>query len=374
MKKTAVLMISEYYVPHWTGIVITFHEIAKNLIFQGYDMTVLTTKYDNKIPHKEVVDGVNIIRVPYFIRLSRTHYSIEIIFTFLKILSRFQTIVINSPNSNILFFTVIAKLFGKKVIIYHQGDLELPHQTGNQLNNRVMEIIFDVFTIPSFLLADKAVTYTRDYAVNSRVMKYSLDKFQSYIPFLKLPNAKPSQDFIRKTAHLRRYILIGLAGRFVEEKGYDVLLKAIPGIAKKIKNVRFVFAGATNMEYESFFEENHLLIKKNKDNLVFLGLLSRADLKHFYKMLDVFVISSRSDCFPTTQIEAALQGVPIVVTDIPGARMLVKTTGFGEIVEGENIKALEDGVVKIIKNKEKYNQNATHVSTFIKNNDTFKLY
>src|SRR3989344_2990382 len=373
MKKTAVLMISEYYVPHWTGIVITFHEIAKNLIFQGYDVTVLTTKYDNKIQHKEVVDGVTIIRVPYFIRLSRTHYSIKIIFTFFNLIFQFDSVVINSPNSNILFFTVIARLLGKKVIVYHQGDLKLPHQTGNRLKNRLMEKIFDVFTIPSFLLADCAVTYTRDYAINSRVMKYSLDKFQSYIPFLKLPDSKPSHSFISKTSHLKNNILVGFAGRFVEEKGYDVLLKTIPGIVKKIKNVRFVFAGATNMEYESFFEENHLLIKKNKDNLVFLGLLSRADLKHFYKMLDVFVISSRSDCFPTTQIEAALQGVPIVVTDIPGARMLVKTTGFGEIVEGENIKALEDGVVKIIKKKKKKNKNAPHVPTFIKNNDTFKL-
>lgn len=374
MNKSRILLVSEYYVPHWTGIVVTFHEIAKSLILQGHDVTVLTTQYDHNLSKKETIDGVKVIRAPFLMRLSRTHYSIEILYEFMQICSKFETVVINSPNSNILFFTILAKIFRKKVVIYHQGDLILPSLSGNQIVNRLLEWVFDLVTIPSFILCDRAMTYTLDYAENSRVMRYSVNKFKAYIPRLLLPVTKPSRDFVDKTRRLKGRILIGFAGRFVEEKGYDYLLKAIPEIIKHYKNAKFVFAGSTNMDYEPFFEKNKNLIEKNKKHLVFLGLLSRDDLKHFYKMLDVFVISSRSDCFPTTQIEVALEGVPIVVTDIPGARMLVKVTKFGEVVKTHSPTELENGIIKILKNKVKYMGYSKNVLKFIKKYDTFQPF
>lgn len=364
MKKNRAIIVSEYYIPHWTGIVVTFTQIAKNLISQGYRVTVLTTKYNDNLPDLEIVDGIKIIRSPYLVRLNRTHYSLKILLTFLRIITNFDTVVINSPNSNILFFTLIAKMFRKKVVIFHQGDLILPRQTGNQFVNRLMEKIFDVVTIPSMFLADRISCCTRDYAENSRVMHYFLHKFMAFVPNLTLPKTKLNKSSSN---------VVGFAGRFVEEKGYDILLKAIPILVKKNKKIRFVFAGVTNMDYEPFFQKHHLLIEKNKKYLTFLGLLSRDKLPHFYNMLDAFVISSRSDCFPTTQIEATLSGVPSVVTDIPGARMLVKETGFGKIVSTEDVNALANGIIDVLENKTYYQKKAKNVGNFIKKYDTFKI-
>src|SRR3989338_41425 len=137
-KSNSVLLVSEYFYPHWTGISKSFYYIATNIIKQGYQVTVLTTQYDNKLQQQSIIDKVEVIRVPYQFRLSRTHYSLTIIARFIGIIGRYQTVIINSPNSNILLLSLISKIFRKKLIIYHQGDIIMPKKTGSHLVCRLL--------------------------------------------------------------------------------------------------------------------------------------------------------------------------------------------------------------------------------------------
>lgn len=295
-------------------------------------------------------------------------------------LSRYGAVVVNSPNSNILLYAALAKLYRKKLAIYHQGDLTLPRQTGNVLMHRFLEVIFDIMTIPAFLLCDIASTYTQDYAENSRVMKYALKKFRPYVPSFKLSDvtdraASPaSKKFAATMSFLSaRHTLVGFAGRFVEEKGYDILIKVAPEVAKKIPNVLFVFAGKTAIDYEPFYEKHRSAIEKNEKYFKFFGLLSGNDLTTFYEVLDVFVIPSRSDCFPTTQIEVIQKKIPIVVTDIPGARMLVKSSGFGKIVAKDDPRDLAHGIIEVIAHKKNILKNHKKSLAFLKEYENFQL-
>ncbi len=61
-----------------------------------------------------------------------------------------------------------------------------------------------------------------------------------------------------------------------------------------------------------------------------LGLIvERQELADFYAMCDVFALPSRTNCFPSVQIEAMMCGTPVVATNIPGAREVVRVTGMG---------------------------------------------
>lgn len=361
-----VLMVSEYYPPHWTGLSTSFHFLANQLAGEGHSVSVLTTWFDKKTPKSEQDGDVSITRVPYQIKISRTHYSIAIVWAFLKMVKDFDSVIINSPNSNILFFALGTKVFGKKLTIYHQADILLPKQTGNQLIHFLINRIFDFSTIPAVLLADRISTFTYDYAKFSRVLRYGLKKFFAYIPNVKLSNEAPSKDFSRKMDGLaKKHQLIGISGRFVEEKGFDILFQALPTILQSYPHAHIVFAGKKVIEYEPFYEHHKELFEKYEKNVSFMGFLQGGNLAYFYEKLDVFVLSSRIECFALTQIDALQKKVPIVVTNVAGARMLVKESGFGEIAERENPESLAHAIVEVLKNSPKYLKNYQKAVEFL---------
>lgn len=369
-----VLIATEYFTPHWTGIAKACMALAKNLQSQGNDVTVMTTWFDSQLPAEESIDGIKILRISWLIKISRSHFSLQTIWHLVKSVSQYDWVVINSPHANILPLTLIAKISGRKVAIFHQGDLNLPRKTGFTPINYFIEKIFDFSTSYAMAWADRVSCSTLDYAQNSRVMKKHLHKFAAFIPGLALSTGKVDQKLIKKINELKKNgPLLGVAGRFVEEKGFDTLLRSLPLVLKEIPKVRIVFAGETNIEYESFFSSLSPLTQKYKDNLTFLGLLSEPELSFFYKNLDLYITPSRSDCFPLAQMEAALSGVPLLCTDIPGARMLVKETGVGLLTPVDNLPRMAESIVNLIKNNSRFRRRQKEVREYFKKNGQFKL-
>jgi len=347
-----ILFISEVFYPHWTGLSKSILKTALRLQEKGHECAVLTTRHEKNLPFFELYKDLEIYRSSPVLNVSRTKYSVNVIFKFMKLARNYDLIFINTPNSNVVWFTLIAKLYGKKVAIFINGDLILP----KGLNNRILEKIFDTSMSISCKLADIISTYTKDYAENSRILKNYLDKFTP----LLLPvgaNEKRIDDVCdskMKKLKIEKKVkfLVGFAGRFVEEKGFDILLKAIPKVIEKHPAVHFVYAGKP-AQYEDFYEKNKNLWDRNSKNVTHIDFLTtEQEMNAFYKNLDLLVISSRSDCFPNVQVEAMEHGVPIVVTNIPGARWLVKVSGFGQLVEPENESALADAIMNSLLNKE----------------------
>lgn len=370
-----ILIVSDYFYPHWTGIVKSILRIAVVLSKNKNQVTVLTVKHQKNLQMEENIGYVKVLRVNYLFKISRVFYSPQIIFKFFTLVGNYDQILINSPNSNIFFLTLLGKIFRKKILIFHQGDLILPKQTGNKIFSYIIEKIFDILTIFSFILADKVGTFVKDYAVHSRVMKFFSHKFFFLIPPVILTDKKfknnKEEKIIKLLTQLKeKNFVVGFAGRFVEEKGFDVLLRAIPLIRKKIKNIKLVFAGETKIFYENFFQKVFSLIKKNKNHLIFLGKLKEDELKAFYQNLDLFILPSRSDCFSLVQMEAMNYKIPTVVSNIPGARYLVKKTGFGLLFKKENEKDLAEKIIYALKNKKKLIKNFQNFISFIKKETT----
>jgi glycosyltransferase involved in cell wall biosynthesis len=149
--------------------------------------------------------------------------------------------------------------------------------------------------------------------------------------------------------------LVGFAGRFVEEKGFDFLLQALPRVRAQIPNVKFVYAGEIHVVYEHFYDKWKHLVEQERDSIVTLGLLLEPQkLANFYAMCDVFALPSRTDCFPSVQIEAMLSGTPVVATNIPGAREVVRVTGMGKLVTPRDPQALAEGLVEVVNHRDAY--------------------
>ncbi len=358
-RKIRVLITSDYFYPHWTGVSKSLYYLTQSLR-RDIDSTVLTVRYHKRLKAEEVISGINIIRENFAFRISRAHYSLLLIKKFINIAPKYDVILINSPFSNMLPIALLAKIFKKRLLIFHQGDLILPPGKVNKL----IEKIFDFSALISFCLADKLSTYTQDYAYSSRVMKPYLDKFS---PLLLPLNIKAeSKNFnprLNKLTALKKnhQVIFGFAGRFVEEKGFDILLEAIPQVVKKNPKAIFVFAGETNIHYEDFYQKNLDEIKKLQKHLVFLGLLNDFDLAYFYQIIDFIILPSRSDCFPLVQAEAMICGTPAIVSDIPGARFLVKNSHFGLLFKKEDPEDLASKIIKAAEHKDAFLKNRQKV-------------
>ncbi|HVA96860.1 MAG TPA: glycosyltransferase family 4 protein [Candidatus Acidoferrales bacterium] len=360
-KKQRVLLVTDFFYPHWTGIAKSVFSLTKALQ-DVFAITVLTVRFDKNLKQKEKVDDISIIRSDYLLTVSRSKYSFMIIVDFLRLVGKTDCVLINSPSANIVVFSILTKIFGKRLIIFHQGDLILPHG----FHNRIIEKIFDFSCYVSFSLADKVATYTSDYAKHSRVIKPFLTKFTPVL--LPISIEKKEQRILPVIEKFTRQnkIVFGFAGRFVEEKGFDILFRAIPLVMEQLPNAHFVIAGQ-EMQYEDFFGKNKALFESVKNHLTFLGLLNGKELQQFYSGIDCIVVPSRSDCFNLVQAEAMLCGTPAIVSDIPGLRYLVKESGFGMTFKSESSESLAEAIVACSNKKQSIMKNEKKLRELLDN-------
>lgn len=345
-----LLCILTYYSPHWTGLTQHAKAVAEGLAGHGYDITVLTTRHDASLALRETVRGVRIKRTPVWFRFSRTFVSPALFFRSIMEIKNTHRVVVYLPFAELLWVATWATVFGKELTLVHNGDLVLP----KGLVNRIIEKVYYGSTYLAMIMAHHVIVYTMDYAKHSPLLSKFLHKSHAILPPIARLTSNPKKyNALRQRVFSHRYI-VGFAGRFVEEKGFDILLAAIPMVRKILPDTVFVFAGETHVPYESFFESYGPLIQKNRDALVFLGLLPRPDMANFYRLLNVFVLPSRTECLAFVQAEAMMAGVPVVVTNVPGARIPVLKTGMGMIVSKENARALAEGILDVLKSKNRY--------------------
>jgi len=341
-----LLIATDYFYPHWTGIAKSILYLTKGLQ-KDFSISVLTVRFEDFLKKEEMLGTVQIIRSGYLFTLSRSKYSFSTLFVLLSKLGSTDVVLVNAPSANVLPFAILTKLFRKRLLIFYQGDLILPEG----MFNRVLEKIFDMSSFIAFSLADKVSTYTEDYAKSSRLLRHFLHKIHPLILPIHIESNREKKVKKIEAFKKEKKVLFGFAGRFVEEKGFDILFDAIPFILKKIPDAHFVFAGQQYMPYENFFQKNQELFEKVKNHITFLGLLDSEELVYFYKNIEFIVVPSRSDCFNLVQGEAMLCGTPVIASNIPGLRHLVRESGFGVLFDSSNPHDLAEKLIEAYEKK-----------------------
>lgn len=347
-----ILVALTYYYPHWTGLTAYAKRLAEGLAKRGHEITVLTAQFKTELPQQEIYNGVKIVRLPAMMHLSRGVIMPGFIGALNHLAKENDVLQVHTPMLETNLVTRIGLLHGKKTVITHHGDLVMPDTFKDQLIERVTTALMT----QGEREAARITVHSRDYADNSRFLSPFRAKLECIYPPIEIP--EPNQTDVaawRAQLGLTQNKLIGFAGRFVEEKGFDFLLQAIPLVRAQIPEAKFVYAGEINVVYEHFYEKWKHLIDKEREHIVTLGLLHDPQkLANFYAMCDVFALPSRTDCFPSVQIEAMLSGTPVVATNIPGAREVVKVTGMGKLVTPRDPQALADGLVQVLHYRDQY--------------------
>ncbi len=299
---------------------------------------MLTTRYDPSLSLDEVVDGVRVVRLEPLAGFSRGMIVPGLPFALARLLRGTDVVQMHTPLPEALLVAGLARAFEVPVLMTHHGDVVMPPS----LHEKAIEAAAFVVLSGAARLASAVTTYSDDYAASSRLLSGVSEKVRAIAPPVTLPEPdRNASARWRAELGLTGKTIVGFAGRFVAEKGFDILLRALPLLRRRFPDVHLVFAGEANVHYERFFEKCRPLVTAAGDRLVLLGLLRDPQrIANFHAMCDVFALPSRSEMMALVQVEAMLAGTPVVATDIPGARVVVRETGYGLLCGPESPESL----------------------------------
>jgi glycosyltransferase involved in cell wall biosynthesis/SAM-dependent methyltransferase len=338
-----ILVVLTYYHPHWTGLTAYAKRIVEGLVARGHQATVLTSRHNEQLPAEETIGGARVIRLDPLARVSRGVVMPSFPAVAARLIAAHDIVQIHTPMLETALVTGLARALGRPSLVTHQGDLVMPDGAWNQFVEGAVTRLMNW----GFQLATHITVHSGDYARHSAFLAPFAHKLDAIYPPVELPPPDPvAVEEWRRNLGLEGKRLVGFAGRFVEEKGFDYLLQAIPLVRARVPDAHFVYAGETNVVYEQFFEQWRHLLEQQRDAVTTLGLIrDQQQLANFYAMCDVFCLPSRTDCFPSVQIEALLSGTPLVTANTPGAREVVAVTGMGRLVRAGDVAALAAGLI-----------------------------
>lgn len=142
--------------------------------------------------------------------------------------------------------------------------------------------------------------------------------------------------------------LVGTVGRLDWYKGHKYFLRAARKVADIIPECHFLIVGDGEKRKE--LEELAKELNLNKC-VIFTG--EREDIPQILASLDLFVLSSVSEGFGRSAVEAMACAKPVVATDAGGLSEVIKDRETGVLVPAKNIAALAEAIIGLLKNKDK---------------------
>lgn len=129
-------------------------------------------------------------------------------------------------------------------------------------------------------------------------------------------NAYKYLESLKQSGHT----IVSTVGRFTIQKGLPNLMRSAALAISKNPKLVFVFAGDG--------EERNSLIKMAADlkiskNIIFTGFIRGKKLRDIYSITDIFVMSSISEPFGLTALEAAHHGDVLILTNQSGVSEII---------------------------------------------------
>jgi glycosyltransferase involved in cell wall biosynthesis len=144
-------------------------------------------------------------------------------------------------------------------------------------------------------------------------------------------------------------ILVGSLGNIRPAKAYDILIKTAAIAVQNNNNLHFIIAGHQKEPLMS--ELKKLMSQLNiNENVHFIGFQS--DSAEFLGQLDLFLLSSSSEGFSISTIEAMATNIPVIATRCGGPEEIITNNIDGYLVEVNSPEEINKTLCEHLSNKE----------------------
>jgi glycosyltransferase involved in cell wall biosynthesis len=335
-----VLIVVNYYRPYVSGVSEYAKYLAENL-GAGFEVSVLTGRHDKSLPEKEFIDGCWIYRANPLMFLDKGYLSLDFFILFRKLSAQADVVNIHFPMLESGLLSIMTKT---PILLTYQCDMALEGSWLGQLAVRAVRFSGSL----ALEKAQKVIVLSLDYAKHSAYLSKYNDKILQVYP----PNRFSTQEINNSSLGVTRpegYKVVGFVGRFVKEKGIDVLLTS----AKSFKGEKVVFWLAGDFENVaggSIISDLRVDIEAMGHQVILLGSLDDDKLTAFYSQIDILVLPSVNpfEAFGMVQLEAMTFGAIPVTSNLPGVSEVVNRTGVGRLAIPGSHESLTSSICSAI--------------------------
>jgi len=144
--------------------------------------------------------------------------------------------------------------------------------------------------------------------------------------------------------------VVVLAARMVRDKGVVEFVDAARRLAQRGIRARFVLAGAAGDGQRAGISEADLRAWSEEGIVTWIG--QSADVPGLLARAHIVCLPSYVEGLPLSLAEAAAAGKPIVASDIPGCRAVVRDRVNGFLVPVKDSAALSDRIAELLADRE----------------------
>lgn len=278
--------------------------------------------------------------IPKFLKCTDWFFYFVFVFPLVwNMKKKFDTMVVHWGYPDGLAGYLMARIIGKKVVIYVHGNESLCFY-----ENTIRKMLVKFY----LRRTDHIIAVSSDLKVKM-VRVYNVDPDKVTVvangidPDLFVPVAK---DTARQQLSLPPQIKFFLTiARLSREKRLDVLIDAFASLPQTYEDVRLYIIG----DGPEKISLQKLVCRRNKQaKIVFLGKMAHEEVPLWLSAADFFCLSSDREGCPVSIIEAFACSCPVIATSVGGVPDLILSPIYGLLVPAgqsqEMTKALSEAI------------------------------
>jgi glycosyltransferase involved in cell wall biosynthesis len=165
-----------------------------------------------------------------------------------------------------------------------------------------------------------------------------------------IPGSGIDTDALQPLPEPQGTITFGFAGRLLADKGIQALVAAHQILRDRGYNYNLLIAGNPDPVNPASIALSEVQQWSQTAGLTWLGHVD--DIASFWRSCHVAVLPSHREGLPVSLLEAAACGRPLVATDAPGCREIVREGQTGLTVPIENPTALAEALLRLAQSPE----------------------
>lgn len=310
-----------------------------------YDVTVLGVN-DPSLPDSETIDGIHYARIPGKVF---EIYKDEVV----NYLQSNQFDLIHIFNRPRLVLPVREAAPNAKITLSMHNDMFYPQKINPEEAAAVIQEVTNIVTISKYV--GNVIRELYPEAASKLRHIYSGVDGNQFLPG-NHPKMQKVRNELRKANGLENKTVILFAGRLSHNKGVDRLVRALPALAKKHKDLALVIVGSkwfSQDDITDYIAYVKSLANKLPISVVATGFVSPNEIQNWFAAADLFVCTSLwQEPLARVHYEAMAAGLPIVTTSRGGNPEVILVGENGVVVENpDSPAAFEEKINEILSNR-----------------------